>query len=126
MTVRGGDIRQFKIGGRELDPTPEAEYEFVPSGFQNEHRPTGNGRLTAKSIRTLAMIDGITVLIDNIRGDLEYLQGVRDGGEPVAVNCTLADGTAWTGSMGIEGELRYNAGSGECTFQMRGARLEQI
>lgn len=125
-TVRGGEIRQFKIKGREYDVAPEASLELTPSGFDHEHKPAGNGVMVATSKRVLAAIDGVELSIDNGRGDLEALVDFKDSGEPGAINLTLADGTTWAGSLAIEGELKYSSGEGKASFALRGPRLEQI
>lgn len=125
-TIRGGDIRQFKIKGREFEPAPEASFELMPSGYDNAYTATGNGKAVGVQRRVLGGIDGIEVSIDNGRGDLEYLTELKNAGELVPVNLTLADGSAWTGSMGIEGEFRFNTGEGRASFALRGPKLEQI
>ena len=125
-TVRGGEIRQLKINGREFDPAPEASFELTPSGFDHENKPCGNGTMVATGKRVLGAIDGAEVSIDNGRGDLEYLTGIKDDGEPVSVALTLADGSTWRGSLAIEGELKYATSDGKAFFALRGPRLEQI
>ncbi len=126
MTIRGGDIRQFTIGGREFEVASEAAFELAPSGFENTFLATGNGSMVGTQKRILGMIDSIEVSIDNERADLEYLAGIRDDGEPVPVTLTLAGDATYSGSMGIEAELRYKTDTGTATFSMRGPKLEQI
>lgn len=125
-TIRGGDITQFKLKGRELDIIAEASIELILSGFDNTFVPTGNGKIHGTRKRVLAGIDGIDISIDNAKGDLEYIADIKNAGEQVAVNISIADGTAWTGSLGIEGELKYSASDGKASFTMRGIKLEQI
>jgi len=125
-TIRGGDIRQFTLGGRELDPAAEADFEITVSGQQNEFKPTGNGQMVGTGKRVLGAIDSIEVSIDNGRGDFEYIAGIQEDGEPVPVTLTLVDGTVYSGSMGVEGELKQKSGSGTASFALRGPKLEQI
>lgn len=125
-TVRGGGIRQLKLKGREFEPVDEASFEFTPSGYDHENKAAGNGVMVGIEKRVLAAIDGIEVYIDNDRGDLEYLTDLKNAGEPFAVNCTVAGGKTWSGSMAIEGELKYSTAEGKATFALRGPRLEQI
>lgn len=125
-TIRGGDVRGFSLGGRSFQVITEAAFELTPSGKQNEFKATGAGQMVGTQKRVLGAIDGIEVSIDNESGDLEYLSGVRDDGEPVAANLDLADGSAWAGSLGIEGDLKYKTDTGTATLSLRGPKLEQI
>ena len=125
-TVSGGDIRQFKWGGRELEPAPEASFEITPNGFENDFKQTGNGKLSGTQKRVPASITGGKFIIRNSKGDLEYLQAGQAAGEPKPTNFTLADGTTWAGSMGINGPLKYTSSDGECGVEFTGETLEQI
>jgi len=125
-TVRGGDIRQFKINGREFEPSPEAAFEIMEGGFDNEYKAAGNGVMVGTQKRVLGGIDGAEVSIDSSRGDLEYLQDIKNAGEPVSVVLGTADGQTWRGSLGIEGELKLNTGTGAAGLTMRGPKMERI
>lgn len=125
-TINGGDVAQLKIGGRELDVMSESSFELTLSGKENSFKPTGNGKMRGTQKRVLAAVDGLEVAIDSENEDHEYLQGIRDDGEPVAFSLTLNDGTTYSGSMGIEGELKYKTDTGSASFAMRGPKLEQI
>lgn len=125
-TIRGGDIRGLSIGGRSFQVITESAFEITPSGKANEFKPTGGGSMVGTQKRVLGAINGIEVSIDNELGDYEYLAQVRDDGEPVACTLDLADGSAWAGSLGIEGDLLYKTDTGTATLSMRGPTLEQI
>ena len=124
--VAGGDIRQYKYGGREFDVAPDCSLEITPNGYTNENKPAGNGELVVLQKRTLAAIDGLELVIRNSKGDLEYLQAAQGVGEPRPVLLGLVDGTSWAGSMAIEGEVKYKTDSGQASFALRGKTLEQI
>ena len=124
--VAGGDIRQFKYGGREFDVAPDCSLEITPHGYTNENKPAGNGELVVLQKRTLAAIDGIELVMRNSKGDLEYLQNKQGNGEPTPVLIGLVDGTTWSGAMSIEGEVKYKTDSGQASFALRGKTLEQI
>ena len=125
-TVRGGDIRQLKIKGREFEPAPEAALEFMAAGFTNEHKVSGNGVMSAIQKRNLGTVDGMEVIIDNSRGDFEYLADLQKNGNAFPFTANLADGTTWSGTMAIEGELKYKTDTGTAYFGLKGQRLEQI
>jgi|GEM_PF-5930896 len=124
--IRGGDIRQFKLNGKEFDVPSDAEMTIIPHGFQNEYSPNGNGTISGIQKRTLAELNGLQVSIDNSTGDYTFLTKTRDLGELVPVIITLADTTTWTGTLGIQGNISYNTATGVAGFDMRGSRLEQL
>ena len=126
LTVRAGDVRQFTVKGRELDIAEGAALELTLSGGQNEFKTAGNGHMYGVGKRVMGQIDGIGVSVDNSAGDLEYLSSIRDDGEPVPVTLTLYDYSTYSGSLGIEGDLKYKTDTGVASFAMRGPKLEQI
>jgi hypothetical protein len=126
LKIRGGDVRQFKLGGREFQIAPEAEMDLTLNGYQSEFKPSGNGAMTGVGKRVLAGIDGVKVIIKNENQDLEDLSDIRDGMDVTAMTLTLIDGVTYAGSMGIEGELKMGTGDGTAIFALRGEKLEQI
>jgi hypothetical protein len=126
MKIRGGDVRQFKLGGRELTVAPEAEMELTLPGYQGEYKPAGNGEMGGVGKRVLGALDGIKVTCKNENKDLEYICGIRDTLDTTAMTLTLIDGVTYSGAMGIEGEVKMGTGDGSATFALRGEKLEQI
>ena len=126
MGVRAGDIRQFTIEGRELDPGPETNVTVLIAGFNNETVATGNGEPHTTQRRRLGGIDGMSISLDNTRQDAEFLQGISNAGTPVPVTLSLADGVTYAGVLAIEGELMPNMGEGSVEIAMRGKTFEQV
>ena len=125
-TVRGGDITQLTIAGRELDVAPDANVTYRTSGFINENTPTGNGGLHTKRTRKLGGFDSLPLSVDSSKKDLEYLQGLSDDGDPVPFAMTLASGYIYSGDLVIEGELDANTGDGQLEVTALGPKFEQI
>jgi hypothetical protein len=126
LKIRGGDVRQFKLGGRELQVAPEAEMELTLPGYQGEYKPSGNGAMAGVGKRVLGAIDGVKVICKNEDKDHEFITGIRDGMDVSAVTLTLIDGVTYSGAMAIEGEVKYATGDGSASFALRGEKLEQI
>jgi hypothetical protein len=124
--IRGGDVRQFKIGGRELQIAPESSMELTLPGYQGEYKPSGNGQMAGKGTRVLGAIDGVKAVCKNEDRDHEYITGIRDSMDVQPVTITLIDGTTYSGAMAIEGEVKYTSEDGTATFALRGEKLEQI
>lgn len=126
MGVRGGDIRQLKINGREFDVDKEANVNLILSGFNNENGLTGNGSLATTQRRKAGGFTDCPVSIKDADKDLEFLQDIWNDGESVPVIITLATGQTYSGSLAGESELIQDTGAGQVTISMMGAKLEQI
>lgn len=124
-TVRGSDIRQFSINGREFDIAPESNVTYRLAGFTNESRSTGNGRIHTNQRRKLGGIESAPISVDPERGDIEFLQDVADEGLPVPFVMATASAT-YAGALTIEGEIDPNTGDGQCEISALGARFEQV
>lgn len=125
MTVRGSDIRQMMIGGREFDVAPESNVTYRLSGFSNESSPTGNGGMHTVQRRKLGGFESLPLSVDATRGDVEYLQDLADAGEPVACSMAVANAT-YAGALTIQGAIDPNTGDGQVEISALGSRFEQI
>jgi hypothetical protein len=125
--VKGGDIRQLTIKGREFDVKGgDANVNIDLGGFANEGSLNGNGSLSIVQRRKLAGFSDCPVQIDDTRQDMEFLQAIADSGETVPVNMTLASNKTYSGALSILGEMQKASGDGTLTLEMRGAKFEQI
>lgn len=126
MNVRAGDVRQFILAGREMDPAPESNWNVKIVNFENESAPTGNGQLHTTQARTLPGIGDCAISCDQSRDDHEYIKSLNDDGEAFPVSLTLVDGTTYAGELAIDGEVQHATGDGTVGFSLRGAKFEKI
>lgn len=127
MGIRGGDVRQCTIAGREFDVKGEdANVTIDLGGYSNEAGINGNGALHGTKRRKKAVISDLTISADDGRQDLEFLQGKADVGDAVPVTLTLASGVTYSGSLIIVGEVKKATGDGTISLTMEGSKLEQI
>lgn len=125
--VKSGDIRQFVVGGRELQvKSGDANINIRLGGFANEAQPGGSGSILLMQRRKLAGFSDCPVLIDSPQQDLEYLQGLADTGDLVPTNITLASGIVYSGQLVPVGDLDHASGDGTLSLEMRGPKFEQI
>ena len=125
--VRGGDIRQLTIQGREFEVKGgDANVSIDLGGFANEIDFAGNGVVMTRQRRKAAGFGDCPIMVDDSREDFEYLKGLADAGDPVPVNMTLASGVTYSGNLTIVGDLAKATGDGTLTLEMRGAKFEQI
>ena len=78
MPATGGSIESVTLDGREFPAAADAEAQRKLGGFENEVQPNGNG--TARVIKTRVpwSLDGLTIEIDDSRGDHEFIQELAD------------------------------------------------
>ena len=124
--IRGGDITQLLIAGREFDPVEDANVTYRLSGFKNENNPTGNGGIHTKRTRKLGGFDALPISVDTSKKDLEFLQDLADKGAPVPMSMTLASGQIYGGDLVIEGDTDVNTGDGQIEITAYGQAFEQI
>src|SRR5574344_2058720 len=125
--VIGGDIRQFKINGKEYEVPKDTEMTFTPNGRSNTHEAASGNAVNVTQSVVMAGIKGVVVVIHNGNEDLEALQTIRDAGNDVPVSVTLADTSVWSGTLGIDGDtFDYSGKSGHLSFDMAGSVLEQV
>lgn len=126
-TIKGGDIKQLTVKGRELAVKGgDANVNIDLGGLSNEMDFNGNGTVNVKQRRKFAGFSDCPVMIDDTRQDLEFLQGVANEGEPVPVTMTLATQVVYSGNLAVVGDLQKATGDGTLSLEMRGAKFEQI
>ena len=105
MSAIGGSIVSVTLDGRVFAVAADADSTRKLGGFENENQPNGNGTARQIKTRVLWMVDGLTIEIDDDRGDLEFLQALSDrpGYYPIAV--TYASGAVYQGSGSVSGEF---------------------
>ena len=100
----GGSIQSVSIAGRTFSVTADSDSNRKLGGFENNPEPNGDG--TARDIKTRVMwnVDGMSISIDDDRGDQEFLQDVADGADAV-IAITYASGAVYQGSGNLTGDI---------------------
>ena len=116
----GGSIESISIDGRNFAVASDAEANRKLGGFENEVQANGDG--TARIIKTRVpwSLDGVTVEIDDDRGDQEFLQGIADGNAYVPVSMTLASGVTYQGDGIITGEIQTSSQNANAGISLMG------
>lgn len=105
MSAIGGSIESVSIDGRLFSVAADADVTRKLGGFEAEVQANGDG--TARKILTRVpwTIDGLTLVIDDDRGDHEFLQEVITRKEYVAIVVTFASSATYQGRGTVAGEL---------------------
>lgn len=122
MAAVGGPILSLSLDGRGFNVAHDSEASRMLGGTSNEVEPNGDG-LTARIIKTVTpwSIDGLTLEVDDDRGDHEFLQALCNGNRFFTVACTFASGATWQGSGQIVGELTWSSKNTTAGVSLKGA-----
>lgn len=113
MAAIGGPIESISIRGRIFSVAADADTTRKLGGFEAEVQANGDGSARKILTRVPWSIDGLTVAIDDDRGDHEFLQEIASSSDWVAVAITYASGVTYQGKGTVSGE--FGAGSQNAT-----------
>jgi hypothetical protein len=104
MAATGGSIEAITLDGRTLPVTADADGARKLGGSENEIQANGDG--TARQIKTRVpwSLTGITVEIDDDRGDDEFIQALANRNTFFPIAVTFASGLVYQGLGQIMGE----------------------
>jgi hypothetical protein len=121
MAATGGSIESISLDGRVFPVAADAEAQRKLGGFENEVQANGDG--TARYIKTRVpwSVDGLTIEVDDDRGDHEFLQLLsnQSGDFPVAV--TYPSGVTFQGMGQITGEMQVSSQSATASVNLMGS-----
>lgn len=120
MAVIGGPIESVGINGRTFAVTADTDSNRKIGGYENEVLAFGDGSSYMKKTRVPFSVDGITIGIDDTRGDHEYIEEVKAMTDFVPVTVTYASGAVWQGSAQITGETAYSSANGTMGIALSG------
>ena len=124
--IAGGDVRQLTIGGRQIRVAPEASLKLAVGGKTNESAASGDGTIFVKQKTRLGGFSDCSVINDTENATLEFLQGLSNSANLVAVVLALANGTVYGAQLMVIGDLDADTGEGTIALEMRGSTFEQI
>lgn len=105
----GGSIESISLDGREFAVAADSDASRKLGGFENEISPNGDGTARLIKTRVTWALDGISVVVDDDRGDQEFLQGIADGTGFVPVGISLVSGVTYQGDGTITGEVQASS-----------------
>lgn len=118
----GGSIESVSINRRLFPVAADADSNRDLGGFTAEVQPNGNGSARKVLTRKPWMLDGLSLEIDDNRGDLEFLQEVQDGvyGEWVPIVVTYVTSISYSGIGTVEGDLQSSSQNATAPVQLKG------
>jgi hypothetical protein len=109
MVGTGGSILEVSLGGRIFPVAADAESNRKLGGCENELEMNGDGSARIVKTRVPLQLDGLTLEVDDARGDQEFLQGLADASDFFTFSATFANGTTYQGTAQIIGEFQCNS-----------------
>lgn len=122
MGAVGGSLEKASIAGRLFAAATDADAGVKLGGYENEVQSNGDGSVRVVKTRVPWSLDGVTLSIDNSKGDLQFLQDVQDKKEEVPMSLTLADGSVYHGKGQIVGELKMQTMASTAAVALMGSK----
>lgn len=120
MPATGGSIESVTLDGRNFPVAADAEAQRKLGGFENEVQANGNGTARLVKTRVPLSIDGLTLEVDDARGDHEFLQELSNRNDFFPVAITYASGSTYQGSAQITGELQASSQNATAAVSLMG------
>jgi len=120
MAAIGGSIESLTIRGRNFAVAADAEANRKLGGFENEVLANGDGTARKIMTRVPLSLDGVTLEMDDSRGDHEFLQEVANLKDFVVIAITYASGITYQGSATIVGEFQASSQSATAPVSLMG------
>ena len=120
MPAIGGSIESVTLDGREFAVAADAEAQRKLGGFENEVQSNGNGTARLIKTRVPLAIDGLTIEIDDSRGDHEFIKELQDRNDFYPIAITYASGVTYQGTAQIIGETQASSQSAMASVSLMG------
>lgn len=116
----GGSIESITLDGRTFAVAADAEAQRKLGGFENEVQANGDGTARLIKTRVPLVIDGLTLDVDDVNGDHEFLQALADGNAFFAIAITYASGQVYQGTAQITGEMQVSSQNATAAVNLMG------
>jgi hypothetical protein len=120
MAAVGGSIESVSLNGREFSVAADAEAQRKLGGFENEVQANGDGTARLIKTRVPLAIDGLSLEVDDDRGDHEFLQQISNSTAFFPVAITYASGITYQGTAQISGETQVSSQSATASVSLMG------
>lgn len=120
MPAIGGSIESISLDGRNFAVAADAEANRKIGGFENEVQANGDGTARLVKTRVPLSIDGLTVEIDDDRGDHEFIQALSDRNDYFPITITYASGAVYQGTGQVTGETQVSSQSATASLSLMG------
>ncbi|HKY40788.1 MAG TPA: hypothetical protein VJN18_32860 [Polyangiaceae bacterium] len=115
-----GSIESCNIDGRRFSVAADADADRDLGGFTNEAQPNGDGTVRYVKTKKAWKVSGVSLSINNTRGDLEFLQQKANQLDPYPISLTFVDGFTYAGVGMLTGDLASKTMTGTADVEFSG------
>lgn len=120
-----GPIESVTINNRRFPVDGEVTAAVALPGSMNEVKPNGDGsQRLVKSVR-VGRVNTLPLVIDNDRGDMEFLQDAMNENGMIPFAATEVDGAVWDGSGQIVEDPEKDTKEGTMEVSYAGSLRKQ-
>jgi len=121
MGATGGSIESVTLDGRTFSVAGDADSPRSLGGFDNEVEANGDG--TARLIKTRMPWEAsdLTVAIDDLNGDHEFLQNLSDGNSLFPITVAYASGAVFQGTGQIAAGVKVSSTNATAALGLKGS-----
>jgi hypothetical protein len=123
--MEAGPFESHTIAGRRFVCDGDDDAVLQMNGKNNELKPNGDGTNRVIQSRVPGVLEGSNVTFDPEAGDIEFLEDIQNKGKFVDYSGTTNDGTIYSGSVVITGELKFSFKNGTVPVTLSGTFEKQ-
>lgn len=123
--AQGGPIESLVYDGRRFPVDGEADSERILSGKSNEAKPNGDGTSRVVQSSVIGALNTVPLVIDDARGDQEFLSERQKEGVPKDTTVTYASGFIYSGSMVITEPIAASSKESTADVSFAGTLTQQ-
>lgn len=115
-----GSIESCTIDGRRFSVAADADADRDLGGFTNEAQANGDGTVRYVKTKKPWKVSGVSLSINNTRGDQEFLQQKANQLTPYPISFTFVDGFTYAGVGMVNGDLASKTMTGTADVEFSG------
>lgn len=116
----GGSLQSVTLDGRYFAVAADADSQRKLGGFENENQANGDGSARQIKTRVSWQLSDLTLVIDDLNGDPEFLQALADRNSYYPITTSYASGAVYQGTGQIEGEVQTSSQSATAALGLGG------
>lgn len=125
-TAIGGSVQEVSLRGRTFPVAADADVARQLGGMQVEVQANGDGGARKILTRVPWSISGLSLQINDDRGDQEFLMDIAKDPDFVPVTITFASGVTFQGKGTVSEEVEFSSESATAEVTLTGpGKLEQ-
>ena len=120
-----GPFESHTLAGRRFVCDGDDDAVLQMNGKNNEMKPNGDSSNRVIQSRVPGTLEGTNIEFDPERGDVDFLQDLKDRGATFDYSGTTNDGIIYSGSVVITGDLKFSFKNGTVPITLSGTFEKQ-